>query len=429
MSIVSLVKILKRPRPMVAIQLFLRSARIQRKRAILTTAAIAWSCLSLLLLLAFGEGLKRQVYRGTTGMGSNLAVIWAGETGRPWKGLAAGRPIRPRADDIEFLRERVPGAGAIVGEMRNSQVSMTCGDTTVTGRLVGTNAEYGEIRNHFPQPGGRFINHLDERSKRRVIFLGDELAADIFGEESTPVGKTLLVQSVPYTVVGVMKKRLQTSTYGGPDRSHAIIPITTFRAQFGWKTLSNIIVKPERPELMNEVLVGVTRALGARYGFDPEDGRALSVWNTLKTTALMLNILVGVQLFLGFIGCLTLVIGGVGVANIMYAVVKERTQEIGVKMALGARRGWITGPLVLEGVVYTLLGGLLGVLLAVGVISLVRLIPTEGNEALEFLGRPTLSPAIGIATAAILGLVGFLAGYFPARRAASIDPAQTLRYE
>jgi putative ABC transport system permease protein len=113
----------------------------------------------------------------------------------------------------------------------------------------------------------------------------------------------------------------------------------------------------------------------------------------------------------------------------MYAVVKERTQEIGVKMALGARRGWITGPLVLEGVVYTLLGGLLGVLLAAGVISLVRLIPTAGNEALEFLGRPTLSPAIGIATAAILGLVGFLAGYFPARRAASIDPAQTLRCE
>lgn len=420
---------MKRPRPGVAIQLFLRSARMQRKRAILTIAAIAWSCLSLLLLLAFGEGLKRQVYRGTMGLGSNLAVIWGGETGCPWKGLGPGRRIRPRADDIEMLRERVTGAQAIIGEMRNFQVSMSYGDKTVTGRLVGTNPEYGEIRHHFPQRGGRFINHLDERSRRRVIFLGDELAEDIFGAETSPVGKTLLVDRMPYTVIGVMKKKLQTGSYGGPDKGHAVIPITTFRAQYGWDVLSNIVVKPRSPERMSHVLAEVVRALGARHGFDPEDGRALSVWNTVKTSAIMLNILTGIQLFLGLIGSLTLMIGGVSVANIMYALVKERTQEIGVKIALGARRGWITGPLVLEGLAYTLLGGLVGVLLAVGLIGLVWLIPTDRNDALEFLGNPALSIPIGVATAAILGFVGFFAGYFPARRAASIDPAETLRYE
>jgi putative ABC transport system permease protein len=122
-------------------------------------------------------------------------------------------------------------------------------------------------------------------------------------------------------------------------------------------------------------------------------------------------------------------IGGVGVANIMYATVKERTREIGVKMALGARPAWITGPLVLEGLAYTLLGGLLGLLFSMAIIIALGFVPTEGNEALEFLGKPTLSPAVGAIAAGILGTIGLLAAYFPARRAASIDPAQTLRYE
>jgi putative ABC transport system permease protein len=135
------------------------------------------------------------------------------------------------------------------------------------------------------------------------------------------------------------------------------------------------------------------------------------------------------ELFFGIIGALTLVIGGVGVANIMYAVVKERTREIGVKMALGARRRWITGPFLLEGVVYTFVGGLFGALIAIVVVTLLGFIPQEGNEVLEFLGKPTLSWPIGGATVAILGTAGLLAGYFPARRAASIDPAATLRYE
>jgi putative ABC transport system permease protein len=122
-------------------------------------------------------------------------------------------------------------------------------------------------------------------------------------------------------------------------------------------------------------------------------------------------------------------IGGVGVANIMYATVKERTREIGVKMALGARASWITGPLLLEGFAYTVVGGLMGLLVAMVIIIALGFAPTEGNEALQFLGKPTLSPAVGLISAAILGTIGLVAAYFPARRAAGIDPAQTLRYE
>jgi putative ABC transport system permease protein len=134
------------------------------------------------------------------------------------------------------------------------------------------------------------------------------------------------------------------------------------------------------------------------------------------------KVFLGMEIFFGIVGALTLVIGCVGVANIMYAVVKESTREIGVKMAMGARRAWITGPFLLEGLVYTLVGGLAGGAIAITIVTLLGWIPPEQFKVIEFLGKPTLSWPIGAATAAILGTAGLLAGYFPARRAASIDP-------
>ena len=154
-----------------------------------------------------------------------------------------------------------------------------------------------------------------------------------------------------------------------------------------------------------------------------------SWWDTVKSGKTTENMSLGIELFLGIIGVFTLLIGGIGVANIMYAVVRERTREIGVKMALGAKRRWIIIPFVAEGLVYTLIGGALGITIATLIVAALSFVPIESNRVLSFLGRPTLSPQIGIATSLILGTIGLLAGYFPARRAASVDPAATLRYE
>jgi putative ABC transport system permease protein len=243
------------------------------------------------------------------------------------------------------------------------------------------------------------------------------------------VGEVLLVANAPYTVIGVMQPKMQMGTYKRPDEMNAVIPITTFIGQFGRQRLTNVVFKVARAEDMPEARRQFAEALSVKYRFDPSDEQVVGLWDTARGAAIMAEEMRRFQLFLGIVGGLTLLIGGIGVANIMYAVVKEKTREIGVQMALGARRSWITGPFILQGVAYTLLGGMFGVVIAVVIVILIGLVPVEGNQALEWLGAPTLSLEIALATAALLGFIGTLAGYFPARRAASVDPAETLRYE
>jgi putative ABC transport system permease protein len=412
----------------VIFSLFAASSRLQKKRAYLTIAAIAWGTVAILLLLAFGEGLKRQLDRNRRSTGENLAVMWPGETSKAYKGMPPGRSIRPRIDDLDQLRARMPELKAVLGEIVSWRTALTYGRKTVNGRVIGVNWEYGDARKHFPQPGGRFLSPEDQAQMRRVIFLGDEMAKNLFGAEQ-PVGKTLLLNNSPYLVIGVMQHKTQMGVYGGPDANHATIPITTFRAQFGRERLNNLVIETNEPEEMKTELKKLNEIWGTKFRYDPTDERALGTWDMVKSAKQTRNILIGIQLFLGIVGALTLLIGGVGVANIMYAVVKERTREIGVKMALGAKRRWIIVPFVLEGVLYTLIGGALGIVIATLLVTATSFIPIEGNKVLSFLGRPTLSPQIGVITSLILGAIGLLAGYFPARRAASIDPAATLRYE
>jgi putative ABC transport system permease protein len=408
--------------------LFTSASQLQKKRAFLTIAAIAWGTVAILLLLAFGEGLKRQMDKNRRSTGENLAVMWPGETTKAWQGMPPGRPIRPRIDDVDLLRAQMPELKSVHGEVVSWRTAMQWERKTVNGRVLGAQRSYGESRKHYPVAGGRWINAADEEQRRRVIFLGDELATDIFAKVN-PVGKTVLVNNSPYSVIGVMQKKTQMGVYGGPDADHAVIPYTTFRAQFGRDRLNVLVIQVHEPEEMVGALERVNEILGKKYGYDPTDDRAFGTWDMVKTSKQMRMMIVGIQIFLGVVGALTLVIGGVGVANIMYAVVKERTREIGVKMALGAKARWIIWPFVLEGLVYTFIGGALGIMIATLLVAAATFLPVENNEVMSFLGRPTLSPQIGMATSLILGMIGWLPAHSPPPPAARVDPAATLRYE
>jgi len=412
----------------VVVHLFLQTARLKKKRAVLTVASIAWGTVAVLLLLAFGQGFREQLLRNEQGMGRNISIVWAGQTSKPFRGLPPGRRISFAETDARYARERMGDIATVIGEIEKGRVPLVYGRKTVNGGVVGVEPPYRIWRNQVPETEGRFIDAADERDGRRVIFLGDKVAAQVFGREA-PLGKTMLVAGTPFLVIGVLRHRIQDNSYMRPDEHQTFIPLSTFQAMFGHRNLENLVVGVEDATQMALAVDRLRHVLGRRHGFDPADDSALSVWNTVDDNKESEAIMLGIQMFLGVVGALTLIVGGVGVANIMYAVVKERTREIGVKMALGARPRWITGPFVLEASLYTFLGGAVGIMISLVLVTVIALIPLESNEVMGYLGHPRISVPIGIVTTFILGAIGLLAGYFPARRAASIDPAETLRYE
>jgi putative ABC transport system permease protein len=407
-------------------RLFRVDAARNRKRIGLTVMAIGWGTLSIVLLLSFGEGMKRSFHRTSRGMGEGIGVLWPGATTRAYAGLPSGRPIMFTDEDAELLAARIPEITAISREY-SKRVPVARGTKTVNARVRGVDPSYGELRNIIPQAGGRFLDELDSTFKRRVVVLGDELATDLFAKDD-PIGKTVLINQSTFLVVGVMQPKVMMGMYSGPDKGQASIPAPTFKAMFTDARLGNMVYKPASEQMADQAKAQIYRVLARKYRFDPDDTRALGIWDTRENQRITGNIALGIQMFLGIIGGLTLFVGGMGVANIMYAVVKERTREIGVKMALGAKVRQVMSPFVLEALTMTILGGTLGTTVGIALMQIIAALPLKG-EAFEFLGRPTFSPAIAAATSLILGTVGLLAGYFPARRAASVNPAESLRYE
>ncbi len=367
-------------------RLFRVDAARNRKRIGLTVMAIGWGTLSIVLLLSFGEGMKRSFHRTSRGMGEGIGVLWPGATTRAYAGLPSGRPIMFTDEDAELLAARIPEITAISREY-SKRVPVARGTKTVNARVRGVDPSFGAMRNIIPQAGGRFLDDLDSTLKRRVVVLGDELATDLFAKDD-PIGKTVTINQSTFLVVGVMQPKVMMGMYSGPDKGQASIPAPTFKAMFTDARLGNMVYKPASEQMADQAKAQIYRVLARKYRFDPDDTRALGIWDTRENQRITGNIALGIQMFLGIIGGLTLFVGGMGVANIMYAVVKERTREIGVKMALGAKVRQVMSPFVLEALTMTILGGTLGTVVGVVLMQIIAALPLKG-EAFEFLGRPT----------------------------------------
>ncbi len=411
--------------------MFLRELRAQKKRMSLTILGIIWGTMSITMLLAFGEGLRSQLAVNQKGMGEGIMIIWGGQTSMPYKGLPRGRPIRFERDDVEYLKNRIPEIEMIGGEYTRWGQSVGTGNKLFSRMVNGVYPQYEKMRNMIPEMGGRFINKKDMELKRRVVFLGNELADDIFGKD-TPreeiVGKTVEINRNRFTVIGVLKKKMQMGMYSGPDWNRAVIPATTFEGIWGHRYLNNMVVKPYELDRTEFVEKRIAAELGARYQFDPKDESTIHVWNFIENVKTMSNVMLGMQIFFGLIGGLTLLVAGVGVANIMYVAVKERTTEIGIKMALGAKQYQVMMQFMLEALLIAAIGGLLGISLSFGLTRAIGSVEFS-NEALQWLGKPQISATIAIVTATILGLIGLVSGFFPSRKAASVNPVESLRYE
>jgi putative ABC transport system permease protein len=405
---------------------FISDLRAHRTRATLTLIAITWGTIAVVLLLSFGEGLGTQMLKGMMNAGNRIMIMYGGETGIVYQGLPKGRNIRLVEEDVDLISKTVMGIGMISPQYRNN-VTLTYGKFSITAECEGVNPCFEEMRRMYPSGGGRFLNDVDVYSQRRVLVLGAVIAKDIFKDED-PIGKGILLDGVPYTVVGLIQKKVQTAMNNGPDTRRAIIPYTTFRTSYGYKNVNSIVLQPVDPSRQEAVKSSLYEVLGRKYRFDPKDERALGIWDFIEAEKISQKIGLGVSIFLFSIGFLTLVIAGVGVANVMYVVVKERTKEIGIKLAVGARRSYILSQFIFESLLLSLSGGTIGILFCYAVISVMWMIPAE-EGAMQFVGRPVLSLSLVMITVGILTAIGLAAGVFPARKAASVDPVESLRYE
>ena len=414
----------------ILLQEFWNDLRAHKTRAFLTMFAITWGTISVVLLLAFGEGLGQTMRKGFLGAGQRIFMIYGGETSMPHDGLPKGRRIRLMEEDLALLQRSIPAIDLAGLSFGRWGAQLQVGRAKTNTYMEGVNPAFEEMRTLYPAQGGRFLNVNDVKQRRRVVFIGNELAAQLFGstDPSASVGQQVKIDGLPFTVVGVMQEKLQTSMNNGPDAQRAVIPYTTFQAIYGDRYVEHLIVRPREISRAVAVKEQIYEVLGRRHQFDPSDERALGMWDFIEQEKQMNAVFLGIQIFLGVVGGLTLLLAGVGVANIMYVIVRERTQEFGVKLALGARKYHIKIQVIFEALMIALTGGAIGLAFSMAVVYAVDSIPNKEGAA-EFLANPVLSVPIALITIGVLTTIGVVAGYFPARKAASLDPVESLRFE
>ena len=413
----------------ILLQDFIGDLRAQRTRAFLTFFAVTWGTLAVVLLLAFGEGLKRTIRDGLLGAGERIFMVYGGETSKSFAGLAQGRRISLGEEDLDLLMRAIPDIDRGSVSYGRWGTSYQMGRIRTNAFLEGVGPDHEAIRHMEPAEGGRFINAADIAQRRRVLFLGNELAQRIFGKDADPIGRSVVIDGLPFTVVGVLQKKFQDSSNNGPDADRGVIPYSTFRTIYGTRFVNHLIVQPRDASRGPLVKAELYRVLGQKYRFDRTDERALGMWDFIESEKENLAVGLGIQIFLGLVGAFTLLIAGVGVANIMYVVVKERTQEIGIKLALGARRRHIMAQFLFEAMTIAVSGGLAGLAIAALIVIGVDAIPPQENPAMQYILSPKLSWPIALICVGILIGVGLIAGLLPARRAAAVDPVESPRYE
>jgi len=392
-------------------------------RTVLTGFAVAWGIFMLIVLLGSGEGLAGGVQYQMRDDAMNSIWVSSGQTSKPWKGMQPGRQIRFDNDDYDEVTTKVAGVEY------SSARFMIFGN-----QQVNYKDEWGSYSIRSVHPGhqvlertkvtsGRYLNEYDIREFRKVAVIGNLVAEALFHDEP-PVGRELKINGIAFKVVGVFEDEGSEQ-----EREMIYLPISTAQRTFnGQRRVNQILYTTGDASVARatDMADQTKEILATNHTFDPEDPRALFVNNAVENFQRFVSLMAGIRIFIWIVGIGTLLAGVVGVSNIMLVAVQERTREIGIRKAIGATPGSIVGLVLKESILITAVAGYLGLVLGIFVLEgVAKALPAES----EFFRNPHVDLRVAISATLLLVFAGAFAGFFPARRAAMIQPVVALREE
>ena len=403
--------------------------RANKLRTFLTAFGVFWGIFMLMVMLGSGNGLWNGVQASFTDGASNSFFIWSQRTGKPWRGLPMGRFVQLDVGDAEAIREQVPDAAVVcprnqLGGFRGGN-NVTRGDRAGAFSVVGDYPEIARIQSIRVETG-RFLDRLDLEERRKVAVIGPRVRELMFGRNEDPLGAQIRVNGVYFTVVGLFKPRRSSSNVRDEQTQTIFVPFTTFRSAFNFGNRVGWFACTSRDGVPAAAAEEKTLALlRERHRVAPDDSRAFGHFNFEEEFGKIQGLFAGIKILIWIVGIGTLAAGVIGVSNIMLVIVRERTNEIGLRRAVGATPLSIMSQVVFEALVLTSLSGYLGLVAGVGLIEgASRLL--AGVEV-EMFQNPEVSFSSAIETLSILVIAGILAGLIPARRAVTVSPVEALR--
>ncbi len=401
--------------------------RKNKLRTFLTAFSVAWGIFILMILLGVGTGLQHGVEYDFRNDAINSIWISPGQTSKPFNGMKPGRRLTLKTEDFDEIKQNVKGIeyaasrfycwGNFIVRYKSKYSSFN---------VRGINPEMMYLENQNPIMG-RYINDADMKERRKVAVIGTKVLEGLFDKNEDPIGKWIDVRNIKYLVVGVYEDKGDEG-----EMMNVFIPLTTAQLAYNGKnTVHNIMYTVGDASIDESKAMAdqTMEILSKKYQFDPSDHRAMSIYNNVENFQKFKNLFVGVKLFLWIIGIFTIIAGIVGVSNIMFIVIKDRTREIGVRKAIGAPPNSIISLFLQESILITIIAGYIGLISGIGIIEFIKWALIEFNIDAPYFRDPEIDLFTAVLATVLLIISGAIAGYFPARKAAKVNPIVALKDE